>query len=114
MEPGSQEVIDAFKNVRNRIDKFTQDLFGNNSKLKVQDISYDYMHDLFEVYPNVRLHCQLACKMLEVICDIANQKDIYNFIKVRQAEYFETYQTLTNAQDGAFDESALNTPLVQL
>jgi hypothetical protein len=51
------------------------------------------MHDLYEIYPNVRLHCQLTCKMLEVVCDIVNNPVIQSFIKVRQAEYFESYAT---------------------
>ena len=67
-----KEEIDQVRNlIKKKIEDFTVKMF--TQKLRVQDISYDYMHDLYEIYPNVRLHCQLTCKMLEVICDIVSQ-----------------------------------------
>ena len=49
-------------------------MFGNlaqqTRRQYVYDISYDYMHDLHEIFPNVRHHCTLTCKMLELICDV--------------------------------------------
>ena len=40
--------------------------------MRVQDVSFEYMHDLYELYPNVRLRCRLICKMLEAITDIVS------------------------------------------
>ena len=66
------------------------------------------MHDLYEIYPNVRLHCNLTCKMLQVICDIVSHPSIYSFIKLRQAEYFESYANQANGMPE--EETKINLP----
>lgn len=80
--------------IKKKIDDFTFKLFGNVSQFSrqyVYDISYDYMHDLYEIYPNVRHHCTLISKMLELLCDVLSYPQIYAFIKPRQVEFFEPY-----------------------
>lgn len=63
------------------------------------------MHDLYEIYPNVRLHCNLTCKMLEVICDIVSHPSVQAFVKVRQAEYFESYTNAATGQPAPEEEA---------
>jgi hypothetical protein len=64
------------------------------------------MHDLYEMYPNVRLHCQLACKMLELVSDIISHQLIWAHIKLRQSEFFESYPAggVTSTSNVANDE----------
>jgi len=57
------------------------------------------MHSLYEIYPNVRLHCYLTSKILELICDIVLQPKIHDFIKAKQTEYFETYGAQESGQE---------------
>ena len=80
------------KIVKEKIEAFTSKLFGNQAG-RVQDICYDYMQDLYEMYPNVSLHCNLISKALQFLCDIVSHDVIHKFIKDRQAEFFYLYQT---------------------
>ena len=112
---GNKDAVeDLRKIVKRKLEDFTVKMFGSQQPtpaptppfptgrsppqpastgniMKVQDIGYDYMHDLFEMYPNVRLHCALVCKMLELVCDIFLHPTLWGHLKARQAEFFESY-----------------------
>ena len=60
---GPQQYESVKKIVKEKIETFTAKLFGSQAG-RVQDICYDYMQDLYEMYPNVSLHSNLISKVL--------------------------------------------------
>ena len=81
-----------------RIDNFIAAMFGQAQQnanqpqrpnlQKVHDVSNSYMRNLYEMYPNVRLHCEMLCKCMELLCDIASHNDLSKTFADRQDEFF--------------------------
>lgn len=46
------------------------------------------MRNLYEMYPNVRVHCELICKSMELLCDIASHQVLSKKFADRQEEFF--------------------------
>lgn len=44
---------------------------------KVHDVSNSYMRNLYEMYPNVRLHTEMICKCMDLICEISSHEVLY-------------------------------------
>jgi len=84
------ELDSLMKNVNQRISEFIKKMFANS--IKASDISYDYIHHMYELYPNHRLHAELIAKSLSVLCDIATEDKMHALFKQRQQAYFEMMQ----------------------
>jgi hypothetical protein len=76
---------------------------------KLHDISMDYMHSVFELYPNVRLHCELIAECLNVLTNIVVHPDLMQLFKMRQREFYNGPPTQQDHE--RFDQSFLKTPL---
>jgi len=64
-----------------RINDFIKKMFANS--IRASDISYDYIHHMYELYPNHKLHAELISKCLSVLCDIAVEDNMHKFFKER-------------------------------
>lgn len=51
--------------------------------IKASDISYEYVHHFYELYPNLRLHTELICKSLSLLCDITTGDQMHIYFKER-------------------------------
>ena len=68
----SPEDIAEYKNKANQLIKgFINKMF--TPTIKASDISYEYVHHFYELYPNLRLHTELISKCLTVLCDISTE-----------------------------------------
>ena len=38
----------------------------------MHDVSNAYMRNLYEMYPNVRLHTEMICKCMDLLCEISS------------------------------------------
>ncbi len=70
------------KQLNNKIYEFIKKMF--NPSIKASDISYDYIHHMYELYPNHRLHAELITKCLSVLCDVATEDGMHLYFKQRQ------------------------------
>ncbi len=52
----------SMKMLNTKINEFIRKLFVNS--IKASDISFDYIHHMYELYPNHRLHAELISKSL--------------------------------------------------
>lgn len=48
----------------------------SSSHSKVHDVSNNYMRSLYELYPNVRLHTEMICKCMDLICEISSHDNL--------------------------------------
>jgi len=103
-----------------KIVDYIQKLFGlqrdsngnNRPSQKLHDISLDYMHNLYEMYPNMRLHCELIAECLNLLCFIVTHPDLMQVFKPRQREFYNSLPTQQDHEDNErFDRSCLKTPL---
>ena len=67
------------KDLNTRINDFIKKLFAN--PIKASDISYDYIHHMYELYPNHRLHAELMAKSLQELCDIVTEDKMHAYFK---------------------------------
>ena len=70
------------KLLNTRINDFIKKMFANS--IRASDISYDYIHHMYELYPNHRLHTELITKCLQVLCDISTEDWMHQHFKARQ------------------------------
>ncbi len=89
---GSGDLENNMKTLNSRITDFIKKLFGTG--IKASDISYDYIHHMYELYPNHKLHCELITKSLQLLCDIATEDQMHTFLKLRQQSFFDHLQNL--------------------
>jgi hypothetical protein len=75
------------KEVNTRINDNIKKLFAQT--IQASDISFDYIHHMYELYPNTRLHAELIGKCLTVLCDIAVEDSIHASFKQRSQVFFE-------------------------
>ena len=66
------------------------------------------MRNLYEMYPNVRLHCEMLCKCMELLCDISSHNDLSKTFADRQDEFFNQNPP---PQDQRQDEQFMSQPL---
>lgn len=59
------------KGLNQRINDFIKKMFTNS--IKASDLSYDYIHHMYELYPNHKLHVEMISKCLQVLCDITSE-----------------------------------------
>lgn len=52
------------------------------------DIAYDYVSQLYVLYPNVRQRTELICRSLEVLCDIVTHPGLDIYLRERQQAFF--------------------------
>lgn len=62
------ELDRLIKSSHTRISDQIKRLFTNS--IKTSDISYDYIHHMYELYPNHFIHTELIVKSLQVLCDL--------------------------------------------
>lgn len=86
-----EEQDKCMKNLNTRINEFIKKLFVNS--IKASDISFEYIHHMYELYPNHRLHAELIAKSLQVLCDIVTEDNMHAYFKVRQQVYFDQMQS---------------------
>lgn len=67
------------KGVNLRINDFIKKMFA--SSIRASDISYEYIHHMYELYPNHRLHAEMIAKCLQVLCDITTEDNMHKFLK---------------------------------
>jgi hypothetical protein len=67
------------KDVNNRINENIKKLFAK--AILGSDISFEYIHHMYELYPNSRLHAELIAKCLTVLCDIAVEDSLHASFK---------------------------------
>lgn len=79
------------KGLNSRINDFIKRMFLQ--QIKASDISYEYIHHMYELYPNYRLHAELMAKSLQVLCDVCTDTQMHAFFKQRQTVYFDHMQT---------------------
>lgn len=51
--------------------------------IRASDISYEYIHHMYELFPNHRLHADLIAKTLQTLCDIITEDNMHAFLKQR-------------------------------
>ena len=75
-----EKELDANMRLLNaKIMEFIKKLF--QAPIKASDISYDYIHHMYELYPNHRLHAELISKCLSVLCDISTEDGMHQYFK---------------------------------
>eukprot|EP00347_Sterkiella_histriomuscorum_P010775 403374964 len=120
-EPMTNEDYQKFNHgLKLRINDFISRLFF--PVIKASDISFEYVHHMYEIFPNHRLHTELICKCLNVLSEMASsQEDMYKFFKERQQQFFDqtpaggaqNASTTGAATDGPQTESAPNNSHLQ-
>lgn len=81
-QPGERESIRAA--VEERYKGFIARLCGPASMgSRPSDIAYDYVSQLYVLYPNVRQRTELICRSLEVLCDIVTHPGLDIYLRER-------------------------------
>ena len=57
--------------------------------IRASDVSFEYIHHLYELFPNHRAHCEIICKCLTIICDIVIEDKTHLFLKERQQVFYD-------------------------
>ena len=58
-------------------------------EIRASDISFDYVHHMYELFPNHKLHTDLICKCLTILCDLSTDDRMHVFLKERQSAFFD-------------------------
>ena len=102
-----------------KIQDYIQKLFGllrdsmfgtGRSYQRLHDISFDYMRSIYEMYPNVRLHCEMIVECLNLLCAIVGHPELMSLFKAKQREFFTSPPT-SQDHEAKFEFSSLRTPL---
>ena len=87
-EPMTPEEAQALKShLQMRINDFIAKLFSGG--IRASDVSFEYVHHLYELFPNHRAHCEVICKCLTVLCEVVTEDKTHAFLKERQQLFYE-------------------------
>ena len=78
---------------------------------KVHDVSNSYMRNLYELFPNVRLHTEMICKAMDLLCEICSHEALSQHFAQCLDEF---YQTNSPYDDGRARQQPPATPIPDL
>jgi len=59
-------------------------MFGTGrSYQRLHDISFEYMRNIYEMYPNLRLHCEMIVECLSLLCEIVAHPELMAIFKIK-------------------------------
>jgi hypothetical protein len=76
--------------LNNQVTNFIGKHFPAHNNKKPMDIRFEYLKQLHELYPNVRLHADLIVGILELSCDIVCHPSLSKFMKDRYEEFYSS------------------------
>ena len=68
------------------------------------------MRNIYEMYPNVRLHSEMIVECLSLLCEIVAHPELMAIFKSKQREFFTALPTAQD-HEAKFEYSSLRTPL---
>jgi hypothetical protein len=85
-----EETTNILNHLNTQVGNFIGKHFPAHNNKKPMDIRFEYLKQLHELYPNVRLHADLIVGILELSCDIVCHPSLSKFMKDRYEEFYSS------------------------